>query len=73
MGWSLLHAALAHHGEAADPTLLKWIKDVLDHFLGLGPWAVIIVLGLIIVLLPLGLVALYLWQLRSDGSRGILR
>ena len=73
MGWSVLHAALAHHGEVADPTLLKWIKDVLDHLLRLGPWAVIIVLGLIIVLLPVGLVAFYLWQLRRDGSRGVLR
>jgi len=73
MGWSVLHSALAHHGEAADPTLLKWIKDVLDHLLGLGPWAVIIALGVIIVLLPVGLVAFYLWQLRSDGSRGVLR
>jgi hypothetical protein len=73
MGWSVLNTALAHHGEAADPTLLKWIKDVLDHLLGLGPWAVIIVLGLIIVLLPVGLVTFYLWQLRNDDSGGVLR
>ena len=72
MGWSVLHAALAHHGESPDPTLLKWIKDVLDHLLGLVPWVVIIVLGLIIVLLPVGLIAFYIWHLRRDGSRDAL-
>ena len=69
MGWTALLAALKHQGGAADPALLEWIKDTLDHLLGLGPWSVIISLGLIIVLLPLLIMVFYTLQLRKDASR----
>ena len=69
MGWTVLLAALKHQGGAADPALLEWVKDTLDHLLGLGPWSVIISLGLIIVLVPLIIMLFYTLQLRKDASR----
>jgi hypothetical protein len=58
---------MAHQGDA-DPTLLAWIKDQLDHLLGLGPWTVVALLGLLLLLMPLGVVAFYLAQQRRDGA-----
>ena len=67
MLWAILGAVVAHQGDAADPELLEWIKDRLDHLLGLGPWAVVALAGLIIVSLPIGLVLLYVAQKRQTG------
>ncbi|MFQ6027440.1 MAG: hypothetical protein ACE5Q6_08105 [Dehalococcoidia bacterium] len=64
MGWIQILSASRHHGESADPALLEWIKGTLDHMLNLGPWTVVVFLGLFIALLPLGLVGFYLWQQR---------
>ncbi len=49
---------LGHHAEATDPTLVEWIKDRLDHLLGLEATTVVIVLGLVLVLFPLTLIVL---------------
>ena len=57
-----------HHGEAADPDLLEWIKDRLDHIFNLGPWTAVAVLALIIVLIPVSIVIVYLVQQRRSGS-----
>ncbi len=63
----ILWAVVGHDG-TADPTLLGWIKDQLDHLLGLGPWTVVALLGLLLLVMPLSLVALYLAQRRRDPS-----
>ena len=63
--FNILLSALAHHDEPADPTLLQWVKGLLDYLLGAGPWAVVALLGLIIVLLPVGVVACYLLNARA--------
>lgn len=63
----VLWAVAAHQGDA-DPTLLGWIKDQLDHLLGLGPWTVVALLGVLLVLMPLIVVAVYLVQRRRTGS-----
>jgi len=68
MIWAILGSAVAHHGDAVDPELLEWIKDRLDHILGLGPWAMVALAGSIIVALPIGLVLLYVVQKRQTGS-----
>ena len=68
MLWAILGSVLAHQGDAADPELLEWIKDRLDHILGLGPWAMVALAGSIIVALPIGLVLLYVVQKRQTGS-----
>ena len=62
----LLSLAL-HHGEAADPELLEWIKDLLDQILGLGPWTVVAFVALLIVALPIALVLFYVLQNRRPG------
>ena len=54
--WSIA----AHHGEAADPELLEWIKDRLDQIFNLGPWTVVAVLALIILLIPSSIIIFYL-------------
>ena len=62
MLWTALLSVASHHGEAADPDLLEWIKGTLDHLLGVGPWVVIILLGLVILFIPLSVVVFYLVQ-----------
>lgn len=63
-----LLSVAAHHGEAADPDLLVWIKDRLDHIFNLGPWTAVAVLALIIVLIPLSIAALYFIQQRRQPT-----
>jgi hypothetical protein len=57
-----LNLVLLHHGESADPELLSWIKDVLDHIFGTGPWLVIALLGSVICIMPLLVIVVYLTQ-----------
>ena len=64
-----LWSVAAHHGEAADPRLLGWIKHLLDQMLGLGPWTVVAGLGLIVVAIPVAVVAVYLFQIRRYPQR----
>ena len=65
--WSMA----AHHGEAADPRLLGWIKHLLDQMIGLGPWTVVAGLGFIVVAIPVVVVAIYLIQRgRNPGGLG---
>ncbi len=67
--WSVILTVSTHHGEA-DPTLLAWIKNRLDHLLGLEPWTVVVLIGLLILAMPVGLSAFYLiqqWRAVSDN------
>ena len=57
--WSIL----AHHGEA-DPDLLIWIKDFLDQMIGISPWVIVIAIGLVVIAIPIGVMALFLVQRR---------
>ena len=63
----ILWSIVAHHPDSADPDLLEWIKSRLDHLLHLGPWAVVALLGLILLLIPISVVTLYLVQRRRLG------
>jgi len=69
MLWATLLSVSFHHGEVADPTLLEWIKTRLDDLLNLGPWAVVIILGIVIAAIPVGVVAFYLLQQRRQVGR----
>ena len=51
-----------HHSEPGDPVLLDWIRHIIDNLLGLGPFANIILLGLIIVAIPAGIMLAFLIQ-----------
>jgi len=64
VAWLPWLSLFQHHGETADPALLEWIKGTLDHLLNLGPWTVVLLLGALIALIPVGLVGFYLWQQR---------
>ncbi|MCH7713917.1 MAG: hypothetical protein IIC99_09875 [Chloroflexi bacterium] len=65
--WSIA----AHHGESADPRLLGWIKHLFDQVITVGPWTVVVGLGLIIVAIPVAVVAAYLFQRgRYPGGLG---
>ena len=65
---AILWTVLGHHGEAADPTLMLWVKHRLDQLLDLGPWTVVGLLGLLLLAMPVALVAFYLTQRRHMPS-----
>lgn len=56
---------LLHHSESVDPTLVRWIRDTIDHIFGLGSATIVIVLGLAIVVFP---VAVFWLASRSRKS-----
>ena len=66
MLWGPLSSIAAHQGEL-DVHLLGWIKDMLDELLGLSDWAVVALAGAVILVIPVGLLALYFLQ-RKRGS-----
>ena len=68
MPWTMILSVPGHHGEAADPELLVWIKQLLDHLLGSAGWVVVAVVGLALVAFPVGLVLFYIAQTRRDRS-----
>ena len=57
-----LLSALTHHGEPGDPVLLEWIQHQIDSVLGLGDWAIVVVLGAVIVAIPIGILAVFALQ-----------
>lgn len=58
----MLFSILAHHPEPADPVLMEWIKHQIDALLGLGPAAIVIALGFVIVAIPLAVAGIFLAQ-----------
>ncbi len=68
MPWATILSVPGHHGEAADPELLAWIKQLLDQVLGSAGWVVVVIVGLALVAFPIGLVLFYIAQLRRDRS-----
>lgn len=68
MPWPLILSVSGHHGEAANPELLAWIKQLLDHILGSSALVVVMAVGLALVAFPVGLVLFYLTQLRRERT-----
>ena len=60
----MLLSVLAHHGEPGDPQLLEWIMHQLNTMLGVGPAAMAIGLGILIVVIPATIVAFFLLKAR---------
>jgi hypothetical protein len=58
----MLLSILAHHSEPADPVLLEWIIHQVDALLGVGPVAMVVALGLIIVAIPVAVMVVFLLQ-----------
>ena len=50
-----VHNSWPHHGEPGDPVLLQWINDQIDAILGLGDFAMVAVLGAVVVAIPIGI------------------
>ena len=48
----ILLSVLGHHSEPGDPVLLDWLLHLFYSVVGLGPLAIVIVLGVIIVTIP---------------------
>ena len=67
MLWDPLWSIAAHQGEL-DVHLLGWIMDLLDDLLGLGPWTIVSIIGLLLLAMPLALILFYLSQRRRAGS-----
>jgi hypothetical protein len=70
MLWTFLLSLAGHHSEPADPDLLDWIKNQLDHLLNLGAWTIVGVLALLIVAIPLSVMVLYAVQQRRRPGPG---
>ena len=68
MLWTIIWSIAAHHSEAVDPDLITWLKDRLDHLLGLGPWTVVAGLSILILLIPASIIGLYLMQQRRQSA-----
>ena len=62
--WSIA----AHHSEAVDPDLITWLKERLDHLLGLSPWTVVAGLSILIVVIPASIIGVYLMQQRRQSA-----
>ena len=71
--WAILQSVARHNTGSGDPDLLEWIKDFLDHLFHLGPWTIVAVLALLILLMPVAIITMYLVQQRrqsrADTSR----
>ena len=65
---SVFSFILAHQGDAADPELLRWIKVQLDHIFGSGPWAVVAIMGFVILAIPIFVGAVYLMQANQRAA-----
>ena len=55
---------LPHHSEGVDPTLVEWLQDEINHLLGFEPATIVLLIGVVIVLFPLGLLGFMWWQRR---------
>ena len=65
---SMLRVILLHQGDAADPELIHWLKDQMDEILGLGPWAMVGMMGAIVIAIPTAIGLFYLYQQRRGGT-----
>ena len=64
----ILGSILLHQGDAADPELIHWLKDQMDEIIGLGPWAMVAMMGAIVIAIPLAIGIFYVYQQRRHGS-----
>ena len=55
----LFLSVLAHHAEPGDPRLMEWIKHQIDSLVGFGPGTIVLGLGLVVVAIPIGIMAVY--------------
>ena len=49
---------LLHNVESVDPTMIEWVKHEIDDILGVGPTAIVVVLGALMLAFPSGLLVM---------------
>ena len=64
----LLLSVLGHHSEPGDPVLMDWLLHLLHSVVNLGPLAIVIVLGIVIVAIPVVIMAAFITQRAKYGS-----
>ena len=65
---TLLLSILAHHSEPGDPVLIDWMLHLFHSVVSLGPLAIVIVLGVVIVAIPITIMAAFLTQRAKYNS-----
>lgn len=65
---SIYPRVLLHHSESVDPTLVDWIQDKIDDLFGLEPEAIVLLIGLMIMMFPIGLLGFMWWQRRKSSK-----
>lgn len=64
----LLLSVLGHHSEPGDPVLIDWMIHLFQSVINLGPLAIVIVLGVVIVAIPIAIMAAFLTQRAKYNS-----
>jgi hypothetical protein len=59
---------LLHHSEGVDPTLVQWLQDEINHLFGFQPATIVLLIGIVIALFPLGLFGFMWWQRRRAAK-----
>lgn len=63
--------SLPHHSEPGDPTLLSWIIEAIDRFIGFGPYLMLALLSCLVISIPLTIVlCLRLFSTGDHHSNG---
>ena len=55
-----------HHEAPGDPTLMEWIKERMDSVIGLEAEAMVVIFGLMVLIIPLGILVAYRLQRPRD-------
>ena len=55
-----------HHEAPGDPTLMEWIKERMDAVIGLEAEAMVVIFGLMVLVIPVGILAAYALQRRRN-------
>ena len=55
-----------HHEAPGDPTLMMWIKERMDHVFGLEAEAMVVLFGLMVLVIPVGILVAYVLQRRGS-------
>ena len=55
-----------HHEAPGDPTMMEWIKERMDAVFGLEAEAMVVIFGLMVLVIPVGILVAYRFQRRRD-------
>ena len=55
-----------HHEALGDPTLLVWIKDIMDQVIGLDPFTLVVIFGAVMLGIPVAILTAYAFQRRHN-------